>query len=841
MFTIQSEDLVNTLPNLGDIPTVVRVEREGNVGITISPYEITNPDTREEIVLPITITNTTETISLPEFQGNITAIEYNGEILTPIDNGVTTIPPGRFTVDYQQRIATISFSQPLANLNLASIRLYVNSGNQSSSGLIKTNLIPLPYDGFLSQYNFAGEISITRSFQGHPTAELSLIVKPQDINSIREEFTRNNLEIDLEGMRFFVNSIQETIFNPKVFPQGYRGLNISLLGKWGQKTSDRSPLDRQIRVTGNTGGISTFYNPQGIPIIGAQNPFPMRQVSQVGNDTILLSRVANLAGVNYRGREIEINLSPGEEDSILTLREELETRAITINGFIYYSNPEAVEIKTWGATPIHNLLDKEIISEQVNIESRGHGTKINGVRLTEEFRNRLWLADNNLNNNVNNIEENTDDFVGSRQVIWEFEGGINFAEIRVPFDNLVSNNSVLRDVSNCFDNGGQTKKARRNIIINGTVVQSTEFVYGYAFSSDEVHRVSLVNDEIRIGFDTGISRGLFWQLVESHTTRKFWNQFGYITAEVVSGFRLVRFKQEQNREAATLQGEILLAASQSDGETQALKQAEQNLYRYFRSNIRRFTNYDLADLRNFYSDVQVDANGIPPIFATQIVTTEDTLEVTPDPTSSLNPELTTGRRFIDRTLVNITRRESPEKFIVTNYTQSNEGERFRNTLRVSNRTENSGRPSIHNRVNIASAGRNINGIRQQIGNQTADQYLLNTPDSGTNINTPHEGTITFPGIVDANRGRNIAETLVSIENSLNSQTVTLEITYRDDLQEGDLLNWRGEIWVIIEINQTRSISRGNIGMTQQPLMFQESFKITLGRFLDVSVSLTRVN
>ena len=654
--------------------------------------------------------------------------------------------------------------------------------------LLTTNYLPPPYPDIFSTFNISGVAEFSRSLQGHPTASMSFYTAVSNEGSVRSLLTISR-EINLYGMTYVVASL--SISRPAKRRTQQIIVTVQLQGKWQSLGSpSRNPLDLAVKL---------------------------RSLTQKGTYTSV-SRLCSANGVSYHGPGLRVAVPNNTSSSASTTpRQELESRAVVAGGFVYYSHPTAVEVRRWGQTPLHTLRDEEIINEEIEIDL---GTE-------DEYRNTQ------LNLASEKIEEAAGNGVTTR---YEYENALTGFEVRSPGKRrgfaLYLDNNDLRDPQNCFDAGGPTKTERMIVEVNGTETMVEEQVYGWVFTSRDSYSVREVRDEsgefVKKPFFIGGGVYSHWTKVSRTVTIHRYDSDGYKTGSTRSGYRLARLRQEGTA-LEHINLEIEKRETDDADEKLALTRT-MTIYEFNeRLPIDQTTDYSLRSLREHYDDITKpddDENWIEPRFCDHSVSSNNSLLIRENPETETKPTappvITVRKDFVEEQTTTVTSTKKPEKFTVTHLTTNTEGEGGKDSITVANKTDSIGRPSIHTRLNRPDSD-NPDPLYQD--NSDFD-YYLNQTEGGLS-----EGSVSFPDVDDPQTGSAAARTQLSIANTKQVETVTLNILYQRSWGEGDRVSWDGTIWVILGIRHSQRIERGAV--------YTESFEVQLGKLIDTPVSLSR--
>lgn len=727
--------------------------------------------------------------------------------------------------------------------------------------------IPPPYPQILKDYNAYGNVRITRTFEGHPTASFQFTTTRNRETEIIS--TLKSAEIVLWGRKFFVSNIQITRNSIVSKPGNIIDVNVSLTGIHARRSNpSRSSLDTPVKL-GDLGD-------------------PATEVS--------LSVLASQSSVDYRGVDIKVDIpketSTGE---IVEFRQELESRVYIYGHFAYYSEPEFVDTKPFAQTQIHTLADAEIVSEKYSFSIPGQGTPTddNSLCLIEEYRNTIFTLDRSNIDKYQNSSSSAELDEIQRE---EFENVTiedSLQDVQTPptDQDFEATEATLRDPSSTFDNGGFVKKYRRITERNGIETERIEEVYGWVFTTKETYE-TIVEDNTVVGSrfkENALGLALaFWQLVERTTTTHIFDADGYLTRTLRTGTRKGRVRQESNtleaieldKEIRSLQSDPLSDPDLSD-ETIASLVAEQGLYDFdLDFPIQDETIYSLSNFREFYRDTRIPDVGetgfVEPKFTSDIRRTNISNISKPDPSSTdddRRPNVTTKESLVANTKTVIIapspgnrQLTKPERYKTIEYSQAASGERGKYTTASGKSVTKKGRPPIHTRlkyppgVSIINLGSDLTPP-DDLEESGDIKYYLDTPStpfpSTTSVTNPgniidnslsnfsqlnnlgnlpvEQNSISFPNVDSAETARIAAQTKISIQNSKSAQVIELSILRRTEFNEGDLINWDGKVWLLLEISENQII----LPIKGVLRMYYTEFKIKLGRLLNVPVNLSK--
>ena len=153
---------------------------------------------------------------------------------------------------------------------------------------------------------------------------------------------------------------------------------------------------------------------------------------------------------------------------------------------------------------------------------------------------------------------------------------------------------------------------------------------------------------------------------------------------------------------------------------------------------------------------------------------------------------------------------------------------FKNSIALGKTTQNIGKPGTQTKINRTVPPPPDNsstaGNKQKYKNKS---YYLSSPGvSGIKAN---EGSKGYPDVDNPSKVKAIASTELSIENTQNGTTVTIDIHWRDGIEVGDRVLFRGVLWVIFGISDNREITQGCLSST--------SLQLTMGKLVVSSLAM----
>lgn len=800
-------------------------------GVPLITYD-TTPDTPLAVNGTLEIPSYTEgeiTIAIPDGVETITSVAIgSSSVYTPATNPGSP-QSGEFVSSGGNLVIQIKPSEsPVTGSTLA------YSGLSSDPGTTDTSEILPPYDSTIlnlaATWAIEGELNFNRSFRGHPSASFQFKALASDEDAIVEAF-RNKTPIQIYGMPFQVAETTIDYLSKRKYPDGWIEVSVSLEGGYTYKSTQPVKPIKAPALSGWTKGTKT---------------------------TISMGQIANLAGLSYRGLPLPYIVEKDlNGQSTTTLEDAISDQELVYQGFVFWSNPNGVEVRSWGNTTTHYLAEADVY--EVKSKSRpGKEFIYQGTQLVDVYKNSPLTLDQDDEN-----RGNEDAVPLLPKTICD-----PAQDPSIPPEDVTD----LRDPGRAFDNGGVTKTQRCTKYIGDAEIEFTEVTYGFAFAAIDVYYLAEV--PVTTGdppttqnvkqwiYDNATVPGDFWIPVKvSRGVFKF-DGYGYKSEIIDSGTETRRLKSEGNKETLDLglqQSEItdqieaggLNAQQIADLNAQYNKLNDQVEAYHFNYVIpsTKVTTYNLAPFSAYYPDVatpQTDENldpfdFIPPKFCLRETVNEQCYVNAPDPASTDTeplPSIGTGRIFLHENSIQIVNtQKGQELHYQTKTTNNTEGTDLRDALAITVTDKVKGRPNTHDRSDVAiTLISNLPGraptapVALTPTDPSQVKYLLNVEGSGYPADGPEQGGASY-NIGNPETARAAAECEMSINNTQSAET--LDITCKRNLayQEGDRLWFKGVLWVVFDVGWTEKIESG--------MLTCEGMQLKVGKYLRPVVTLTK--
>ncbi|MBD2076251.1 hypothetical protein H6F86_20690 [Phormidium sp. FACHB-592] len=663
---------------------------------------------------------------------------------------------------------------------------------------LPTDEVPGPYPEIYSQWNLEGECSYSRSFEGHPTANFKFTTSLANYDQVLLAFA-NRTPITLYDMGFEVDSCEITERSRDLFPTGVIDVSVSLTGRHEYLMSE---------------------------------PFYMRKLGSKGFSTTDVATLAQQVGLNVQGARMGVTIAPDVSyAATATVANLMDEYGRLSQGFTYLSNPNAIELRTFGATQQHTISDADILGE-FSTSYPGKEQRYHGVQLAEVYKKSVLT-----------FNEPASESAGISVTVNPKESPVDPYPV-----------ADLRSIGLAFDNGGPTKDQTITKSIGRTTIETRFVKYGYAFAGVDVYSVVNVNvvDPVTNSSSTvkqtlytsGIVPAAFWKLVEETTTVWDRDSSGYLQKISETGTRLTRLKSEGAEKPETL--DLMLARASvpgTGGAADAKRLVFTKQIAAYQFNLiaptTKITEYELGNLNSYFVDTPVSPNEPPAKFCLRQRTYENTLYTAPDPDSTAKkplPLITTGRIFEQNISVSITsNQKGQEAYDRTTITQNSEGTNLKNGLGIGNTEKVNGRPPTHDLSSDAIV------LNSSINPQKAVvdpnfKYLLEveglTPGSPPLYTSRIERGSKSYTTRFTEDARAAAELDLAITNSERSASVSPDIRYNRAYREGDLCWIRGKQYIIFGNSWSEKIDNGRVTC--------DGMKLDLGRYLRIPVLLRKV-
>jgi hypothetical protein len=662
------------------------------------------------------------------------------------------------------------------HLPLLGGQIYLYQLRQGATYDLRLNCVDPPYSEILAQWNI-DRYSISRQFNESPTASISFKACRDKENDIRTRFNpRTYSKVILHDIPFRVTQLTITKSGIYTYPNYHLEVQVTLEWALSETFSD-SVLNKSISSTTITGVT--------IGEVNYQVPIRSGTVS-----------IGDKVGSSYNG-QVPIALWGGSSINANTVIDALTDGALAIGSFLYKSG-EQIITRRWGEVKEHFLSPLDITSDRITYTlSPADGSRRAAPGDEEEEEEELEEEETTPPNPDRGREE----IIETTRV--EYENAEFEVDLILPYYN---DSEAARNPSICFDAGGVTKKKRTITERGGTMLETIEVTYGYAFVSKDVH--GFYPDEPRFEY-TGLVRDA-WIKVQETTTTNYFDEFGYLIKTEIKGNRLARFKQEtdQLETSALYIGALIAGLDSEDGQLQL---AEIENYKFkFKLPIYDVTDYKLESMMDYYRDIvrpRGDSTWIEPKFCSVATRSQVDRILSESPQQDddiVRPPIVAVQELLEETRTIITNTKcTPERFKVNQYSNGGEGSGGKNRIVINSSIENLGRPSTHTLVPI-----------QRI----YWQDLVKLPTEEEDDKTKEER--------EEKQQQQIEATSNAIDAARN-ETLSMTSFYDRDLSEGDKVIFDNRSWIILDMNGEFVCHDNRVTC--------EEFTMTLGKFEPIAI------
>lgn len=489
-------------------------------------------------------------------------------------------------------------------------------GSKSAVPLIPP-FIPPPFPEILVKLPCSGNIELNRSFEQMPSASFNFEV---DLSkSTIEGIFAPGLELDFYGLPLRINSLSISELPHSIYSIERCRVQVSLGGRWENKLED-----------------AIFLRDSAFTLIGSNEPFQdpdcatgkdLRQKSQKHTTVnLLLDKV----GIPYVGPILKpVDIPPdAPKDATVDLSALLQERSLVAQGFLFWSNPQGVEIRRVGSQQVWTYNESQILGEiktQLEAIDKQHKrlllsladlnpqapnlvnfpTEIASPQvptLKSELPKALGFQypNSELNGRFSEIKrENTERSQGQKPRYIRQDEKIE-TEIRGDKNSHLVPDGIIniQSMSLISDIGGMTRNRTYVTSRNGADWIVINEIWGFAATAAQVYD----NSRKRLNGNPAV----YWQKLESTTAEYIYDESstigagtGYLLQIVENGYRTVRYKQENAQNPETLGLRALIADSPQTGQRKA---EARKLYEFFQIPVIKRTSYVLKLIPGYSSE-----------------------------------------------------------------------------------------------------------------------------------------------------------------------------------------------------------------------------------------------
>lgn len=666
-------------------------------------------------------------------------------------------------------------------------------------------------------------ISIDRSWKDQPSAQLVFKAPFPEREKILEEL-RPGHDYQLLDLGLQISDVQ--IVESTEVQSDVRELTVTLdfEGKWSGERLRAQP----------------YINPDNLQL-GPRNYFnPESSASTIANGAFIpsnttLQDIAERSGTPLLFPETSVTVPNNASGEVYDWASELDSLADNAESFVYWSNPNGIQIVPFESVSTHiiteGLLRSEVTTSlpraardlpgDINTSCRwqtvGFGVAstvlpkltpnsvVNEPTYRKNFeweganleipQGALTIAESNPFTVISENEQSSDTRdrwlrrQRTRQVV---ESGDR---------SMPSWASNLTETTANFDVTGYTQSFTRTWLLDGEVEREVVEIYGFTFTAEELEAAG--------GSIDAFSN---WQMIEYKDTVHFRaGKVGYYLGYDSQGWRLSRFRQEDKNNPETIgldpgpEKDLYIVKKLPFAENQSLVLSQfADFY-----PIDRFANYSFATDAQGNQVLQSDPNYVEPMFVSGEQTIQFAAEFTDNPDDENLPRLVTGKETVTerriRPLVsNLApwfRSNSLAALTGTDVGDLNEDEYYIETVN-SFSSESTGFDGV-----AQEDGRDIRkgrpGEAAKLPNRYEQQQLSRDTTNSPAPRSYHlfsegyddtpRGSASFPNAVTVGMVENAAKSQLYTNNLQGGLTETFSIIFSPDMREGDkvLLYYNG--------------------------------------------------
>jgi len=408
----------------------------------------------------------------------------------------------------------------------------------------------------LAAISMEGELTISRSFEEHPTANFTFVtyrnLKEDILNAFRigTIFTFFELDFVVENLAFKEPKDNE-------YPQQLIGVDCSLTGVW------EKAITKKIALVDFVDSIDKLH------------PECLQKLPQISKKTkIKLSKLARKAEAKFSGDGSHwwIEVAPYIDPKTTVTVEEILTSLLSINGcFRFYSNPRQIEAKRLWQTELWKIPESDISSE---INTQVKGDYYHSDRFDPENKN-FYLCESVGIGTAKPVPPpepplREEDLPWPLGDIWWPPKKVTFPEeaedtlpdkkdnrpssqippVRVELpsgdenaEQPPENQGLIKDVALCYPNG--PKKVKVITIMEDDIeIEKRTQTYGYVFYGRDCWQWVNTGED---GYKwENIAIAPQWRMVEETVMTKEYGDYDYYLGFKSQGWRLVRYRDESS-------------------------------------------------------------------------------------------------------------------------------------------------------------------------------------------------------------------------------------------------------------------------------------------------------
>jgi hypothetical protein len=681
------------------------------------------------------------------------------------------------------------------------------------------NSLRIPTINGLAGLPVLSNITISESFQDHPTASISLVTSVNYIAQVRSLFRVSSL-FNLSKYQFVVNSYNEELSSDDDILR----VNINLRGKWDNYVNYPIALN-------NTTDINNNF----------QDPECSIDATEIAKTKkyVTINEVAAKSGARITGIEGTVIVDKSDNNATVTLGSLINEYLDINSAFVDYNKPDVIVCRKLNAVTSWTYNSDKILSNFNTTINRNLPLPINGSY--GSINNNISytsLVPTTITNRVTSLTaENT--FIIPYPTIYNYTTPDNFNDagnivieeatknIQSKFENrkpvkrtyikgdldaatCPSNITRLKTLDLNHDKSGVTKTIIDITEEDNNPISEVTRRYGFAYTSWDITLISGGSIEL----DSAATN--WWTLIEeTKTTYNYDNKTGYLLGYDLTGRKLIRANIEGDDRYTQ---EYQLAVN--DGETpSSADTATYNTYQFKFVRVTGAKRYELAQHRDYYrqfgqqskfikqcnkdgsSSYVADPTYIEPMFVIAeaeqyscFLSVDNPLNLERESGDPVEPPLTSGQETYNRTFLKILPSKNSAKqqnfrsdyqgedtyiSYTSNFTSQDPG--FRAVTEETSSSTNTGIPPVHTRKPPKYELIEPKKEEDKVTNNYRYVYWT----------TPYTGGYPRTGSYNFDKAKNISEVTAAVNNQLriddirNTLTSTMTIPYNGSITTGD--------------------------------------------------------
>jgi len=681
------------------------------------------------------------------------------------------------------------------------------------------NSLRIPTINGLAGLPVLSNITISESFQDHPTASISLVTSVNYIAQVRSLFRVSSL-FNLSKYQFVVNSYNEELSSDDDILR----VNINLRGKWDNYVNYPIALN-------NTTDINNNF----------QDPECSIDATEIAKTKkyVTINEVAAKSGARITGIEGTVIVDKSDNNATVTLGSLINEYLDINSAFVDYNKPDVIVCRKLNAVTSWTYNSDKILSNFNTTINRNLPLPINGsygsinnnisytslvpttitnrvTSLTAENTSIIpyptiynYTTPDNFNDAGNIvIEEATKDI----QSKFENRKPVKRTYIKGDLDAATcpSNITRLKTLDLNHDKSGVTKTIIDITEEDNNPISEVTRRYGFAYTAWDI---TLISGE-SIELDSAATN--WWTLIEeTKTTYNYDNKTGYLLGYDLTGRKLIRANIEGDDRYTQ---EYQLAVN--DGETpSSADTATYNTYQFKFVRVTGAKRYQLAQHRDYYkqfgqqskfikqcnkdgsSSYVADPTYIEPMFVIAeaeqyscFLSVDNPLNLERSQSYPVEPPLTSGQETYNRTFLKILSSKNSAKqqnfrsdyqgedtyiSYTSNFTSQDPG--FRAVTEETSSSTNTGIPPVHTRKPPKYELIEPKKEEDKVTNNYRYVYWT----------TPYTGGYPRTGSYNFDKAKNINEVTAAVNNQLriddirNTLTSTMTVPYNGSITTGD--------------------------------------------------------